>query len=79
MRAIVFDTLNYANKLQAVGFTKAQAEVQAETLAELIDDNLATKRDLLELESRLESKILIKVGAMIAASIAITTTLVKAL
>jgi len=44
-------------------------------MAELINDNIATKRDLVELEHRL----LIKMGVMIAASIAITTTLVKAL
>ena len=54
---IVFDTLRYANKLKAAGVSEKQAEVQAETLAEIIDDNLATKRDLKELELKLEEKI----------------------
>ncbi len=34
--AIAFDTLEYAKKLKAVGFTEQQAEVQAETLAVLL-------------------------------------------
>lgn len=75
MKAIPFDTLAYANKLMQAGFTKAQAEIQAETLAELINDNLATKRGLQELENRL----ILKLGAMMAASIAIIAALVKLL
>jgi hypothetical protein len=73
--ALPFDTLKYANKLKAVGFTEAQAEVQAEVMAELINDNLATKRDLKDLEYQL----LLKLGAMFAASIGIITALVKLL
>ncbi len=75
MKAIPFDTLAYANKLMGAGFTKAQAEIQAEAIAALINDNLATKRDLQELESRL----LLKLGGMMAASIAVVATLVKLL
>ncbi len=75
MKAIAFDTLAYANKLMNVGFTREQAEVQAEAIAELINDNLATKRDLQELEYRL----LLKIGAMMAASVGIITALVKLL
>ena len=85
-KAIVFDTLSYANKLLAVGFTKQQAEVQAEAMAELINENLASKRDLEEAKTELtfeikqaENRVIIKVGAMIAASIAITATLIKLL
>ncbi len=48
--AIAFDTHAYVKKLKAVGFSEEQAEVQAETLAELIDDRLATKYDLKELD-----------------------------
>ncbi len=86
MKAIAFDTLSYANKLLAAGFTKQQPEVQAETLAELVNENLATNRDLAELKNELifeigqaENRVIIKVGAMIAASIAITATLIKLL
>jgi hypothetical protein len=52
-----FDTLRYVKKLVAVGFTQPQAEVQAETMAEIIDDNLATKKDLEEIETSLKRDI----------------------
>ncbi|MBF8273273.1 MAG: hypothetical protein HW380_2378, partial [Magnetococcales bacterium] len=44
--AMTFDTLAYAKKLKAVGFTEAQAEVQAETIVELMEERLATKLDI---------------------------------
>jgi len=34
MSAIAFDTLAYAKKLKASGFTEEQAEVQAEAMAD---------------------------------------------
>ena len=74
-RAIVFDTLEYAKKLKAVGFTEEQAEVQAEAIADLVDEKLATKRDLKELEMRLT----IKLGTMLVVAIGIFATLVKLL
>lgn len=37
---IVEGTLAYAKKLKAVGFTEAQAEVQAETIVELMEERL---------------------------------------
>jgi len=72
-KSIVFDTLDYAKKLKAAGFTDKQAEVQAEALAEIFENQLATKRDLRELEYRL----LIRLGAMLAASIALVAAIVK--
>jgi hypothetical protein len=53
-QAIAFDTHAYVKKLKAVGFTEEQAEVQAETLASLIDERLSTKTDLKELEVALK-------------------------
>jgi len=50
---IPFDTHAYVKRLTAAGMPEAQAEVQAEAFAELINDQLATKRDLAELEMRL--------------------------
>jgi len=72
---IVFDTLAYAKKLKAAGFTEEQAEIQAEALAEIVDERLATKQDLRELEMRLT----IRLGTMMAISIAVVATLVKLL
>lgn len=57
MSAIAFDTLAYAKKLKLAGVPEAQAEVQAEAMAELVEERLATKRDLKELEERLASQI----------------------
>ena len=86
MATIVFDTYLYIKKLRAVGFTEEQAAVQAETIAGLINEELTTKRDLSEMEQRLDShlkeleyKLTIKLGAMMAASIAIIAALVKLL
>ena len=74
-KAIAFDTLVYANKLMEVGFTKQQTEVQTEAIAELINENLATKRDLIEMENRL----IIKLGTMLVVAIGVIATLIKLL
>ena len=89
--AIAFDTLAYAKKLIAAGVPAQQAEVQAEAIAEIIEDRLSTKQDLKELEvalkhdildlkrdmKEMEQRIIIKLGAMMAASIAIIAVLIK--
>jgi capsule polysaccharide export protein KpsE/RkpR len=49
----IFDTLQYANKLKAVGVPEKQAEVQAEMMADIVDDKLATKNDLAQVNSDL--------------------------
>jgi len=88
MSTIPFDTHAFVKKLEAVGFTEPQAEVQAQALAELVNDQLATKRDLQELEMRLESgmrelelrlkhDLTLRLGAMMAAGIAIVAVLVR--
>ncbi len=75
MSAIAFDTLAYAKKLKVAGFTEEQAEVQAEAMAELVNEKLATKRDLKELEMRL----VLRLGSMMVGGIAVIATLVKIL
>jgi len=84
--AIAFDTLAYAKKLKKVGFTEEQAEVQAEALAQIIDERLATKQDIIalkrdikEMELRLKHDLTLRLGAMLAAGIAIVAALVKLL
>ena len=52
-----FDTLTYSKKLQEAGFTARQAEAQAEALREVVEDNLATKRDLKDLEVALRTDL----------------------
>ena len=86
MTTITFDTHNFVKKLKAIGFTEEQAEVFASEQARLIEDKLATKNDLVELENNLhrdmrelEYRIIIKLGGLMVASIAVVTTLVKLL
>jgi hypothetical protein len=66
--ALAFDTLQYAKRLKQAGFTDEQAEVQAEALSELVDERLATKLDIKELQrdmKELEYKLTIKLGGII--------------
>lgn len=84
--SITFDTLAFAKKLKEAGVPDAQAEVHAEAIAELIDERIATKQDLKELEitlrrdvKELELRLTIRLGAMMTASIAIIAALVKLL
>jgi len=48
--ALAFDTHAYVKKLVTVGVSEAQAEVQAEALSDLLESNLATKRDIAEIK-----------------------------
>ena len=86
LNSFLFDTLAYAKKLKDAGFTDSQAEVQAEAFAEIIEERIVTKHDLKETEQMLkrdlketEQRIIIKLGAMVAASIAVTVSLMKLL
>lgn len=72
-KAIIFDSLAYVKKMKEAGFANKQAEVQAKPLRGLTEVQIATKIDLRDLEKG----IIIRLGAIISASIAITVTLVK--
>jgi hypothetical protein len=61
-QTIAFDTLAFTKKMKSAGFSEQQAEAQAEAIAELVEGQLATKRDLKELEDRLT----IRLGKMLA-------------
>ena len=45
---IPFDPLQYMKRLESVGFTRDQAEAQAETFLAIVQDQLVTKEDLKE-------------------------------
>jgi hypothetical protein len=57
MSSVSIDTLRYAKRLKAAGFTEEQAEVQAEALSEAVRDSLVTKTDLSETETRIRLEI----------------------
>lgn len=50
MPTLIFDTYDYIKKLRVVGVPEEQAAIHAETIAGLINEELATKRDIKELE-----------------------------
>ncbi len=86
MTTVTFDTLGYFERLKNAGFTEEQAKAQANALREVIEERLATKGDLVQMELRLTSemqklelRMTLKLGAMLAASVAIVATLVKLL
>ena len=86
MSSTTFDSLGYYEKLKEAGFSDEQARVQANAMREVIEERLATKADLQLLEDRLTSemqkmelRITLKLGGMMAAAVAVVAALVKLL
>ena len=59
--AITFDTFRYAKELKSAGFTEVQVDTQVKFVKEqtdaindFIDDSIATKQDIKELELKME-------------------------
>ena len=75
MPTMVFNSLNYAKRLEDAGFTRQQAEAQANILSEIIDEKIATKQDLRELELRLKYDLTLRMGTMFAVGIAFLAAL----
>jgi hypothetical protein len=83
---IPFDTHAYVKRLVAAGVPEAQAKVHARALAEIALPRAARRRAIdcvdLDLDAafyRLEMRLTLNVGAMLAAWVAITVALVKLL
>jgi hypothetical protein len=87
MTTLTFDTLKFADKLQASGFTQEQAKGAASAFAEVTAEStsqLATKADLREVEMRLnasireqELRMTIKLGGMLVVLCGILVTAMK--
>ena len=75
MAAIMFDTHAFVKELTEAGMPERQAEVLARSQAILIEEKLATKRDLKELELSLT----LRLGSMMVVSIGVVAALVKLL
>ena len=84
---MTFDTLSYARRLKASGFTDQQAELLADATRELVVQdvagNFATKPDLAALEQRLMSamdalglRLTVRMGMMLAAGLSLVTALI---
>ena len=79
--AVMLDTRAYIKKLRDVDVDERQVEVQAETLLSFVEEHLATRKDLLELETNLkrdnkalELRMVIQMGAVIMAGIGLVVT-----
>ncbi len=86
MATLAFDTHAFVKELTQAGMPEAQAEVLARSQATLIDEKLATKQDLKELEARLtrdlkelELRLTIRLGSMMVVAIGVVAALVKLL
>ena len=75
MAAIMFDTYAFVKQLIEAGMPEEQAEVLARSQTTLIEEKLATKEDLKELELRLR----LHLGSMIVVAIGVVAALVKLL
>lgn len=83
--------MQYANRLKAVGVPEKQAEVQAEALREIMDNKLATKKDLelvrkdLELAKNelkrdikdIELRMTLKLGSIMVGGLSMLVVLMK--
>ncbi len=89
MTAITFDTHKFVRKLKDAGFEEKQAEAVADAFRDAqaeTETATATRHDLKELELTLkaemqamEYRMTIKLGGMMAASVAIVAALVRLL
>ena len=73
----MFDTLKYSRLLEAVGVSRDQAEAHIKIFAEIVEDDLATKQELKELDYRLIIKLSAVLGAIVTLAIVVTAALAK--
>ena len=79
MATLTFDTHAFVKELTQAGMPEEQAEVLARSQAMLIDEKLATKRDLKELELRLKHDLTLRLGSMMVVAVGVIAALVKLL
>ena len=77
--AVVFDTHTFVKRLVSVGMPEPQAEVLAESQAELINEKLVTRQYFDLRMKELESRIIVRLGSLMVVGIAVIATLDKLL
>lgn len=89
----MIDTLKYTHQLEEASFTKKQAEATVRILCDVLEKDLATKKDIREIQQKLNEAeitlshkierlglhLTIKLGTMFAAGLALITTILKVL
>jgi hypothetical protein len=83
---VAFDTHSFVKRLEAAGVSVAHAEALADALGDIVLPSIATKADLKEVEltlrqemKELELRLTTRMGAMLAASTAITVAILGTL
>jgi len=77
MPELIFDTHAYVKKLRSVGVPEEQAEVQAEALAQLVNDQLVSKQYLDFRLAELKTDLIKWVIGTAGAQVALIVTLLK--
>ena len=80
----MIDTLMYVKRLEAIGISREQAELQVQVMAEIVDNNYATKQDFRDLKTemdhkfeQLENRLTIKLGSIMIFGLSALATLIK--
>jgi hypothetical protein len=93
MASAILDTHAFVKRLTAAGMPEPQAEILAEESTRLVGEQVATKQDvallradidllradMTAMEQRIKDQLTIRLGAMLAAAVAIVGPLVKLL
>jgi len=73
----IFNAITYSNKLTSAGLDKKIADVQAEELSNIINNDLVTKHYFKEhLDNRLNA-LLLRIGGMLVAAVGVLFVLLK--
>lgn len=77
-----FNAITYANKLKDAGLQSKIADIQAEEISNILNDDIATKKDIemLKLEiTAVKNDIIIKLGRVIIGSTVIISLMIGVL
>ena len=77
-----FNAINYANRLKDAGLQSKIADIQAEELNNILNDDIATKKDieLLKLEiTSIKNDVILKLGKMVIGSTVIISLMIGVL
>lgn len=78
--AATIDTLGFAKHLRSAGVPDKQAEAHAEAVRDYLMSEVATKADIVRLESRIERQTLqltVRLGGIIVAAVGFMVTMQK--
>lgn len=82
MATMRFNAIHYANKLKSAGLQSNIADIQAEELSNILNDDIATKKDIeilkLEVQS-IKNDVILRLGRLIIGSAVIISLMIGVL